>query len=65
MPDITMCEGTGCKVKDKCYRHTAEPHPYRQSWFMNVPGKDKTCEYYWEAISKSQLRRLNVQTKKK
>lgn len=51
MPDITMCEGEGwdtskgvnasweCPWKDGCHRHTATPTEYRQSWFLNMPGK--------------------------
>jgi hypothetical protein len=49
MPDITMCSGTGCELKDTCYRHTAKPSDY-QSWFLVVPydpGVDDECEYYW------------------
>jgi hypothetical protein len=32
MADISMCLGRGCKVKDECYRFTATPNPYRQSY---------------------------------
>ncbi len=32
MPDITMCVGTGCPLREECYRYTAEPNPYRQSF---------------------------------
>lgn len=39
MSDITMCEGTGCPFRDSCYRYNAEPNPYRQSYFMEVPLK--------------------------
>lgn len=46
MPDITMCSGDGCKIKESCYRHTAFPNPYRQSFFAESPGDDKSCEYY-------------------
>jgi hypothetical protein len=47
MADITMCQGTNCSVKNKCYRHTAEINEGRQSYFTEVPGKDSSCEYYW------------------
>ena len=51
MADITMCPGTDCPVKDKCYRFTANANEWGQSYFMNVPGKivdDKfTCDMYW------------------
>lgn len=51
MADISMCEGTECPWKTKCYRFMAKPNPYRQSYFADVPGKmiDEvfTCDYFW------------------
>jgi len=46
MPDITMCPGTDCPQKEKCYRFTAKPSDY-QSWFMKPPIEDGKCDYYW------------------
>lgn len=48
MADITMCEGTDCPLKDKCYRYLAPKNPYRQSYFVNAPIKNSNCDYYWE-----------------
>lgn len=47
MPDITMCKGDNCSIKDTCYRHTAKADRL-QSWFVEAPIKDGSCEYYWE-----------------
>jgi len=49
MPDITMCEGKQCPIKDDCHRYTAEPTPMRQSWFMTVPYRPDTdhCPHFW------------------
>ena len=47
MADITMCEGKGCDVKNTCYRFTAKPSKFMQSYFIATPIKDKGCEYYW------------------
>ena len=47
MADITMCKGTCCPFKDKCYRHTAEPKESWQSWFTEPPIKDGKCDMYW------------------
>jgi hypothetical protein len=47
MPDITMCVGTDCPQKETCYRYTAKPSEYRQSYFSVPPIKDGKCEYYW------------------
>jgi hypothetical protein len=48
MPDITMCEGSGCKIKEQCYRFRASPTPHRQSFFLSPPFKENgDCEHYW------------------
>lgn len=48
MPDITMCTGDDCPMKDTCYRFTANANEFMQSYFMNAPIKeDKTCDHYW------------------
>lgn len=47
MPDITMCEGTGCPRKESCHRFAAKPSEY-QSYFVTPPVKeDGKCEMYW------------------
>jgi hypothetical protein len=46
MPDITMCPGTNCPHKEKCYRFTAKPSDY-QSYFMTAPIKEGKCDMYW------------------
>ena len=48
MPDISMCGGGDCPLKETCWRHKAEPG-MRQSYFTNPPVKeDGTCDHYWE-----------------
>lgn len=37
MPDITMCEGEGCTIRDTCYRYTSKPCQYRQAYFTSSP----------------------------
>ena len=46
MPDITMCVGTNCPVKQKCHRFNAKPS-YHQMYFIDPPLKDGKCDYYW------------------
>lgn len=48
MADITMCRGTGCKMKESCYRFNAKTEEY-QWYFQNPPCiEDGTkCEMYW------------------
>jgi len=48
MPDISLCKGTNCNIKDNCYRFKAKPSEFRQSWFFNSPNIDPlNCDYYW------------------
>ena len=51
MPDYTACKGEGCEVKQECARFRMEWGEYRQSVFMNSPGKDKNCEHFWDVKS--------------
>jgi hypothetical protein len=46
MPDITMCEGKGCKLKETCHRFKATPNKYGQSYFTETPIKKGKCDYY-------------------
>jgi hypothetical protein len=50
MPDITMCGGLNCPLKEKCYRYKAEINEFGQSYFLIVPynDKEKKCEHFWE-----------------
>ena len=47
MPDITMCSGENCPAKEKCYRYTAKPSQFRQSYFTEPPIKNGKCDHYW------------------
>lgn len=46
MPDIAMCLGEGCPAKKDCYRHTAKPNEFMQSYGDFKYGEDG-CEYFW------------------
>lgn len=50
MSDITMCDAVGCALKQRCYRHTATPSTYRQSYFVKPPVSDdgESCEHVWD-----------------
>lgn len=47
MADIAKCVGKNCKVKKSCYRFTAIPSEYWQSYIM-PQVKDGKCDMYWE-----------------
>lgn len=44
MPDISMCTGGDCPMKDKCYRFTATPDEHRQAYFQTPPFKKELVE---------------------
>lgn len=47
MPDICMCEGTGCSRKKDCYRHRAVPTPLTQAYFGKPPlNADGSCDSF-------------------
>jgi hypothetical protein len=50
MPDITMCKGENCTIKNECYRFTATPDKYRQAYFAESPCTKKmggtSCDHY-------------------
>ena len=58
MPDITMCLGeqketkSVCPLRNSCYRYTATPSKYRQSYFVEAPyivePDGTSCEYFWK-----------------
>jgi hypothetical protein len=43
MPDITMCTGHGCEVKNDCYRYMAVPTPEAQLWQAFDPDDTEHC----------------------
>lgn len=55
MPDITMCPGGNCPMRETCYRHKATPSMY-QSYFMETPFKmiegKIECDHYMEVYKK-------------
>ena len=47
MPDISMCLGpVDCKVKSNCYRKTAIPSSFWQSYADFKPN-GVACDHYW------------------
>lgn len=54
MPDISMCFGAKeiqgkkdiCPLREKCYRYTAKPSEFRQSYILPDPFGEK-CTHYW------------------
>lgn len=69
MPDITMCNGQfgaiNCPYKLKCYRYTAKPSEYLQSYFTGLPLKDGKCDMYWGDNAEGIWNQLKEITQKK
>ena len=49
MPDIAMCSGDDCPLKEMCYRYTAEPDKHMQTYLLEPPYENGKCDYYWPA----------------
>jgi hypothetical protein len=45
MPDITMCKGDGCGLKENCNRYNAKPC-HVQVYFSFPPWDSRGCKYY-------------------
>lgn len=67
MPDITMCKGTDCPIKNQCHRFIAEPDVY-QSYFVGIPGAYEPtldgksqwkCDMFWGRQSTEIMNKLN------
>jgi hypothetical protein len=51
MPDIAMCNGDDCPVKENCWRYLAPPDRF-QSYFAAPPRNEEGCEYFWDVNEK-------------
>ena len=51
MPDIAMCEGGECPIKENCWRYMA-PADRWQSYFGTPPFNEDGCEYFWDMNEK-------------
>jgi hypothetical protein len=54
MADITMCQDKECTLAATCYRFTATPNEWRQSYFMYSPRDGGACNQYVFSEKKEQ-----------
>ena len=48
MPDISMCSSNTCPLKESCYRFTATPSQFWQSYAdFKYNEVTKECNHYW------------------
>ena len=64
MPDISLCENNTCPSRKSCYRYTAEPNPYRQTYslFEVKDGSDK-CESYIANLTPNSIKEVRDKVK--
>lgn len=66
MADIAMCLNQTCPSKNICWRFTAPPDKYWQSYSPFQPDGDATkCREFIEARSLSQIKRMDAMTQEK
>lgn len=75
MPDISKCTGQLiypygkiCPLRESCYRYTARPSEYYQSYFVDAPfiiePDGVSCEHFWKIESmQTKVARFKRQTK--
>lgn len=47
MADISMCADDTCPSRQKCYRFTAKPNDFWQSWGGFDREDQEKCKYFW------------------
>lgn len=53
MPDISMCLNKNCPLRMKCYRYTAIPDKYWQSFADFAPDQTGKCADFWDNTGKA------------
>lgn len=48
MPDISLCSNFTCPLRNNCYRATAVPNEYMQSYATFNLNADGTCNWFWD-----------------
>lgn len=57
MPDISMCKGKHCPLKESCHRYTAKPNEFRQSYFYEPPVNEAgECDLYWKTEPEKKMK---------
>jgi hypothetical protein len=59
MPDISMCNGGECPLKETCYRYKAKPSEYQQAYIVTPPYEGDECEYFMTIYPKSAENKAN------
>lgn len=48
MPDISLCKGLNCPIKETCLRYLLKSNEHGQSYFIDPPYnfEENECDYY-------------------
>lgn len=46
--DITMCNGKGCPLKEKCLRYKGKLYKLYHMYFIETPYHKVNCEFFIE-----------------
>lgn len=55
MGDFTYCKGTGCELKETCFRFKSKFKSDREWFYIIPPFEDGKCEYYIDVNSGKNL----------
>lgn len=48
MPDIAMCFGKDCPLKEECVRYLSESDGIDQTYFIESPYRNGSCKFFWK-----------------
>lgn len=58
MPDVAMCDGKNCPLKETCYRYRAVPYNIGQTYLAESPYKEGKCDLHWKLKDGQRIRAL-------
>jgi len=62
MPDICMCEGKDCPIKEGCYRFKAKPSQYGQGYFLQSPYENGKCDKLLPVKTEASVQKIEQPT---
>ncbi len=60
MPDMSICTGEECPLRNTCYRYRANASEYLQSYIESPYSTEESkCDFYWP-LRQKQENNLNL-----
>lgn len=60
MGDFTYCKGTGCELKETCFRFKSKFKSDREWFYIIPPIKEGKCDYYIGVNSGKNLTNIDL-----